>query len=105
MPIDDPISALQSLNASDERQGALVSRFAKPFLAAVKLFALPAAEIMPASFELVVDWVSRREDKNREELLAVIAEEVKYRGVKSSTCWPPAKSTAGSWRMKCPASC
>jgi hypothetical protein len=80
MPIDDPISALQSLNASDESQRSPVSRFAKQFLGIVKLFAPPETEIPIAGSEAAVDWVSRRQDKNREELLAVIAEEVKYRG-------------------------
>jgi hypothetical protein len=55
-------------------------RFAKQFLEIVKLFAPPGAETSLAGFKAAVDFVGRREDKNREELLTAIAEEVKSRG-------------------------
>jgi hypothetical protein len=80
MAIDDPISALQSLNASDDRQGSPVSRFAKEFLGIVKLFAPPGAEIPLAGLEAVTEWLSARAEKNREELLDAVAEEIKHRG-------------------------
>jgi hypothetical protein len=80
MPIDDPISALQSLNDSDERQHSPVSRFAKQFLGIVKRFAPPGTEIPLASIEAAVGWLGQRAERNREELLDTIAEEMKYRG-------------------------
>jgi hypothetical protein len=75
MLIDNPISALQQMNAGDERQHSPVSRSRE----IVKLFAPPNAEISLAGFKAAVNFVSRRDDKNREELPRVIAEEVKSR--------------------------
>ena len=80
MAIEDPISALQSLNASDNRQRSPVSRLAKPFLAIVKLFTPPGGEFTFGGIEAAVDWLGRREEENRQELVEVLAEELKYRG-------------------------
>jgi hypothetical protein len=80
MPIDDPISAIQSLNASDERQRSPVSRFAKPFLEIGKLFAPPGTKIPLAGIGAAVHWLDRRAEMNREEVWNATAEEMKYRG-------------------------
>lgn len=80
MAIDDPISALQALNASDERrQSPLVGR-AKQFLEVVKLLSRPGAEFTLGGIEAAVDWLSRREERNRWELVDAIAEEMKRHG-------------------------
>jgi hypothetical protein len=75
MPIDDPISALQALNASEERQHSPISKYAKQFLAAIKLFAPPGTEFTLAALEAAITWTDRREDQNRNEFIHVIAEE------------------------------
>ena len=55
MPIDDPTTALQALNLSDERQRSPLSRFAKPFLAFTKLIAPPGGELTLGGLEAAVD--------------------------------------------------
>jgi hypothetical protein len=85
MPIDDPVSSLQSLNASDERQRSPLSRFAKDFLALVKLLSLTGAEMPVNGIQAVLDWLGQREEKNREELVSVIAEELNHRGSQIET--------------------
>ena len=60
MPIDDPTTALQALNLSDERQRSPLSRFAKPFLAFTKLIAPPGGELTLGGLEAAVDWLGGR---------------------------------------------
>jgi hypothetical protein len=79
MPIDDPTSALQSLNDSEDRQRSPISKYAKQFLRAVKLFC-PGGELPLAAVEAASEWVGRREEENRKELVDVIAQELQYRG-------------------------
>ena len=79
MAIDDPVSAIQSLNASDERQQSPVSRFAKEFLALTKLLSPRSAEFTLDGIKAAVGWLGRREERNRQELVDAIAEELKYR--------------------------
>jgi hypothetical protein len=79
MAIDDPISALQSLEASDQRQRSPVTRFAKQFLSIVKMFSL-GNELTFAGIEAAVDWVSRREEENRQEFVEALAEQLRHRG-------------------------
>jgi hypothetical protein len=78
MPIDDPISALESLDRSDERQQSPVSRLSKPFLAIVKLLAPPGTEFALGTFEAAADWLNGRAESNRQEFVKVVAEELKY---------------------------
>lgn len=80
MPIDDPVSALQSLNASDERQRSPISRFSKPFLAIAKLVA-PGAAFGLAGVEAAVNWVDGRDESSRQELVTILADELKHTGV------------------------
>ena len=80
MPIDDPISALQSLNASDQRQRSPISRFAKQFLEIVKLLTPPGTEIPLAGLDAACEWVNRRAERNREEFVDVLAEEIPRHG-------------------------
>jgi hypothetical protein len=79
MAIDDPISALESLNASDERQRSPVSRLSKPFLAIAKLM-VPGAVIGLAGVEAAENWVDGRAESNRQELGAILADELKHAG-------------------------
>jgi hypothetical protein len=83
MPIDDPISQLQVLDASDERQRILFSGRAKDFLRIVKISAklfVPGAAVAAEAFEMAAEWMSRRPQENRNELIDVFVEELKYRG-------------------------
>jgi hypothetical protein len=79
MTIDEPISALQSLNASDERQRSPISRFAKPFLVIARQFA-PGGDLTLGGIESVIDWLNDRAERNCQELVDVMAEELKYCG-------------------------
>jgi len=74
MAIDDPISALQALNDSDERQRPVL---AEPFaiaLTAVFPNAAPAAKAL----EIAADRITRQKAANQAELTNVLAEEIKY---------------------------
>jgi hypothetical protein len=75
--VDDPISALQSLNASDQRQGSPVLPFAQQFLQIVRLFSPANLDLSLNGIQAALDWLSHRNEKNRQELVDVIAEEVK----------------------------
>jgi hypothetical protein len=77
---DDPVKAIQKLNANEERQRSPVSRFAKQFLGIVKQFAPKEGEIPISGLEAAFEWLNGREQANREELLNVIATEVSFRG-------------------------
>ncbi|SRR5258708_6605016 len=78
MPADDPVSALQSLNESDERQRSPVRRLAKPFIEIIKLFS--PAGITLCGISTVLDWLDRQAAENLSELVQVLADELKYRG-------------------------
>lgn len=80
MAIDDPVSALQALNASDDRQRPLVMGLASAFLGVVKLLAPAGTEIPLTALESAVNWLDRQASENRSEPLNVIAEELKCRG-------------------------
>jgi hypothetical protein len=80
VPIDDPITALQGLNLSDERQRSPVSRFAKPFLEITKLIAGGGVEIPIGGLKAAVDWLSRKAESNLEEFVDVLAADLRYRG-------------------------
>jgi len=78
MPIDDPISAIQTLNASDDRQRSPLFARAKQFLDIVKLFWPPGAPLTITGAEVAFDWANRRDEQNRRELVDAIAEELKH---------------------------
>lgn len=78
MPIDDPISALEALDQSDERQRSPVSRFGKPILAIAKLLAPAGAGFAGSSVEAAVDWLNGRAESNRQEFIRVLSDELKY---------------------------
>src|ERR1700693_1412408 len=78
MSIDEPISALEALDQSDERQRSPVSRFSRPFLKIVKLLAPAGAEFALNTIEAAVEWLNGRAESNREEFVKVFAEELKY---------------------------
>jgi hypothetical protein len=77
--IDDPVSALQALNASDERQGSPILTSAEDAVRITKLF-LPAGEAVTALLDTSISRLNRRRAENRNELLAVVVEEAKFRG-------------------------
>jgi hypothetical protein len=79
MPIDDPISAVQALNASDDRQRSPVPDLAGHFLRVVRLFAPKEADIPIAALESAVGWLDRQRAENREQFVDSIAEELKFR--------------------------
>ena len=78
MPSDDPISALEVLDASDGRQRSPISRFSKPFLTIAKMLAPPGADFALGTVEAAVDWLNGRAESNRQEFIKVFAEELKY---------------------------
>src|ERR1019366_9621420 len=78
MPIDDPISALETLDQSDERQRSPVSRFARPIFAIAKLLAPPGGEFAGSTVEAAVDWLNGRAESNRQEFIKVLSDELKY---------------------------
>src|SRR5579871_5430101 len=78
MPIDDPISALEALDRSDERQQPAFSRFGKQFLAVVKMLAPPGTEFAVGSLELAMDWLNSRAESNRQEFVKVLGDELKH---------------------------
>jgi hypothetical protein len=77
MAIDDPISALETLDRSDERQRSPVCGLSKQFLAVVELLAPPGAEFALGSFEAAVDWLNCRAESSREEFMKVFADELR----------------------------
>ena len=79
MPIDDPISALQKLHASEERQGPIVPGIAKDFVRILKSF-VPGVAVPLTALEGVFDWLGRQKQARRDELMDVFGEEMKYRG-------------------------
>jgi hypothetical protein len=79
MPIDDPISAIQALNESDDRQRSPVHRFAKPFLEVIGLFS-PGSELTLRGISAVFDWLDQQARDKLSELVGVLADELKYRG-------------------------
>lgn len=83
MPADDPVSALQTLNESDERQRFPLWRLAKPFAGILKLFSAfsgPGAALAPGGLSIAIEWLNQRPIENLSELVNVIADELKYRG-------------------------
>ncbi|HEX4808801.1 MAG TPA: hypothetical protein VH325_07725 [Bryobacteraceae bacterium] len=80
MPADDPISALEVLDASDERQRSPISRFSKPFLEIVKMLAPPGAEFALGGLEIALDWLKGRAESSRQEFVSVFAAEIKWCG-------------------------
>jgi hypothetical protein len=82
VPIDDPITALQALNQSDERQRSPVSRFAKPFLAITKLTAGAGAVLTLDGVRAAVEWLDRQAESNLKDFVDVLADELKYHGAK-----------------------
>ena len=73
MPIDDPTTALQALNLSDERQRSPLSRFAKPFLAFTKLIAPPGGELTLGGLEAAVDWLGGKAELAQSHVLVTSA--------------------------------
>jgi len=80
VPIDDPITALQALNLSDQRQRSPVSRFAKPFLAIAKLIAGDGVELTLGGLDAAVDWLGGKAESNLEEFVDVLAVNLRYCG-------------------------
>jgi hypothetical protein len=78
MSIDDPISALETVDRSDERLRSPVSRFVRPFLAILKLLVPPDTKVALGGVEAAADWLHRLPEANREEFVKVFAEEIKY---------------------------
>jgi hypothetical protein len=80
MPADDPISALQALNESDERQRFPGHRFARFFTDIIKLFSPPGTEFTVDGIFAALDWLDRQSTENLWELIRILAGELKYRG-------------------------
>src|SRR4051794_18453912 len=84
MPIDDEVSALRSLNESDERQSLILPRTTKDFLAFVRLLAKiyvpPAYTVGLESAQWVLDWIGKQRKDNRRELLDEVARAVERHG-------------------------
>jgi hypothetical protein len=80
VPIDDPISAIQTLNQSDELRQSPVSRYAKYFFPIVKLFGGQAASLTVSSIEHVMGWLNGTAEERMGDLVAVLADEMKQRG-------------------------
>ncbi|HLG98283.1 MAG TPA: hypothetical protein VKX49_18350 [Bryobacteraceae bacterium] len=76
MSIDDPISALEELNRSDELLRSPLWRFSSQFLQIVKLLSPPG--IVPGTLEIAAQWFDRRAESNREEFAKVFAGEIRY---------------------------
>lgn len=58
MSIDDPVSALQALNESEERQRSPVQDYAKYFLDIVKLFAPPGTKLPIGGISAALGWLN-----------------------------------------------
>ena len=78
MAIDDPISALEALDRSDERQRSPLSRFRKPLLAIAKWLAPPGADFAVNTIEAADEWLNGRAESNIREFMNVFAGEIKY---------------------------
>lgn len=78
MPIDDPISALEVLDRSDERQRSPLARFRKPLLAVAKLLGPPGTELAVNSIEAAAEWLNGRAESNIRDFINVFAGEIKY---------------------------
>ncbi len=78
MPIDDPMSALQAVNANDDRQRSPASRLVKPFLTIARLLVPPGIDVTLGGIQVAGEWLSGREEENRQSLVDAIAEEMKY---------------------------
>ena len=104
MPIDDPISAVQALNASDDRQRSPVPDLAGHFLRVVRLFAPKEADIPIAALESAVGWLDRQRAENREQFVDSIAEELKFRANQIERLQQRARNAADSWLTRCPVS-
>jgi hypothetical protein len=80
MSIEDPVSALQALDASDERQRSPVTGLTKDFLRVWKLLTPPGIAVSISALEWAADWLSKQRAENRNQLVNVMADELKYRG-------------------------
>ena len=78
MPIDDPISALQTIDNNDARLTTPISGIAKQFLSALALLAPPGTEFLKAGFETALVWLETRKEENRKEFEFVLAAEMRY---------------------------
>jgi hypothetical protein len=87
MPIDEPISALEALNASAERQSDPVLARAKCFLEVLQLFSPPGVEKIFSSLTTAYGWLGVRAEQNRRELAQVVAEEVKRHSAEMIRLW------------------
>jgi hypothetical protein len=76
MPVDDPVSALEALNKSDERQRSPVSSIAKAFIQVVKIFLPPDTRLALDALNPALDWVGQQSQRNLSEFVAVLAEEL-----------------------------
>lgn len=85
MPVDDPISALQTLNESDARQRSPIAARAKAFIDIIKLFLSPGDALTPGAMSAAVSWWERRSLENLDELVAVLASELQHRGTQIQT--------------------
>lgn len=78
MPIDDPITALEALDKSDERQRSPFARFRKPLLAIAKLLGPPGTEFAAGAFEAADEFLNGRAEANVRDFMNVFAGEIKY---------------------------
>jgi hypothetical protein len=80
MPVDDPISAIQALNDSDDRQASPILGVAEDLLRVTKLLVPPAVKPAITLIDGAVSWLNRKRAANRNELVDVMAEELKLCG-------------------------
>ena len=80
MSIDDPISAIQTLNQSDEIQRSPVSRYAKYFFPIVKNVRRARSESHGKQRRAVMGWLNGTAEERMGDLVAVLADEMKQRG-------------------------
>jgi hypothetical protein len=78
MSIDDPISALELLERSDDRQRSPLARFQKPLLAIAKLIGPPGTEFAVATIEATDEWLNGRAESNIRDFINVFAGEIKW---------------------------
>jgi len=78
MAIDDPLSALEVLDHSDERQRSPLSRFRKPLLAIAKLLGPPGTDFAASAVEAADEWLNGRPESNIRDFMNVFAGEMKY---------------------------
>jgi hypothetical protein len=74
MAIDDPLSALEVLDDSDERQRSPLSRFRKPLLAIAKLLGPPGTDFAASAVEAADEWLNGRPESNIRELPGLTAD-------------------------------